>query len=75
MFCQLNKSVWSIWDPGDPRTNHVFYAEYNSFGPGVFNATRPWFATLLTPEQAKEYTIGSTVGEDYADWVDLSYLN
>ncbi|KAJ7878851.1 hypothetical protein B0H14DRAFT_3776358 [Mycena olivaceomarginata] len=28
----LKKTIWSIWNPGDERTDFIF-AEYNSFGP------------------------------------------
>jgi len=70
----FNKALWSIWDPGDDRTDHVLFAEYNSTGSGVSGATRPSFATVLSASQASAYSISSAVGSDYATWVDASYL-
>jgi pectinesterase len=70
----LNQTIWSIWDPGDDRTDFVFLAEYNSTGPGIADPMRPAFSTLLTEEQADAYTVASAVGDDFASWVDLNYL-
>ena len=71
----MNKTLWSIWDPGDPRTDNVFLAEYNSFGPGVVGAQRPNFSTILSRSEADQYNISTTVGDDYETWVDLKYLS
>lgn len=56
-------------------TDHILFAEYNSFGPGVTNATRPSFSTLFNASQASVYNISATVGDDYRSWVDLAYLS
>ncbi|KAL5518910.1 hypothetical protein ACEPAH_593 [Sanghuangporus vaninii] len=71
----LNSAIWSIWNTGDPRTDNILFAEFNSTGPGVANANRPSFATLLTGGQADQYTIASAVGSDYTEWVDTDYLS
>ncbi|THH06918.1 hypothetical protein EW145_g3744 [Phellinidium pouzarii] len=71
---QLNKAVWSEWNSGDPRTDNILFAEYDSTGFGVANASRPSFATVLTGEEAAEYTISTAVGNNYTDWVDADYL-
>ncbi|KAI5124666.1 hypothetical protein M0805_004274 [Coniferiporia weirii] len=71
---QLNKAVWSQWSTSEPNTDHILFAEYNSTGPGVVDAVRPSFATILTSNEASDYTISTTVGSDYADWVDTDYL-
>ncbi|EJD03925.1 uncharacterized protein FOMMEDRAFT_187176 [Fomitiporia mediterranea MF3/22] len=70
----LNKAVWSQWNVGDPRTDNILFAEYNSTGSGVADASRPSFATILTSSEADQYTIASAVGSDFADWVDADYL-
>ncbi|KLO20294.1 pectin lyase-like protein [Schizopora paradoxa] len=70
----LNNTIWSIWNVDEPNTDHVFFAEFNSTGPGVAGAMRPPFSTLLTSEEAAAYNIASTVGSDYTSWVDASYL-
>jgi len=70
----LNSGIWSIWDVGDERTNHVFFAEFNTMGPGVIGANRPSFSTLLNATEAKNFSISSAVGSDFATWVDLRYL-
>jgi pectinesterase len=72
-FLQLNKTIWSIWNPGDERTDFILFAEYNSFGPGVAHAHRANFSTGLTREEAAQYTLASAV-PDYAEWVDGAYL-
>jgi pectinesterase len=70
----LNTTVWSIWEAGDPQTDDVFFADFNSTGPGIAGATRAPFSTELTAIQAAAYSISSAVGSDYATWVDTSYL-
>ncbi|KAF8158034.1 carbohydrate esterase family 8 protein [Crassisporium funariophilum] len=71
----LNKAVWSIWNVGTPQTDNVFYADFNSTGPGIAGATRAPFATLLTASQAAAFSISSAVGSDFATWVDTTYLS
>ncbi|KAJ6453086.1 pectin lyase fold/virulence factor [Mycena sanguinolenta] len=68
-----NKTIWSIWDPGDDRTDFVLLAEYNSFGPGVVGAHRPNFSTILDRAEAAQYTLESAI-PNYRDWVDTEYL-
>lgn len=70
----LNTGIWSIWNVGDERTNHVFFAEFNTTGPGVVGAKRPSFSTLLTATEAANFSISSAVGSDFATWVDATYL-
>ncbi|KAF8215189.1 carbohydrate esterase family 8 protein [Mycena galopus ATCC 62051] len=69
----MNKTIWSIWDPGDDRTDFVLFAEYNSFGPGVAHAHRPNFSTILDSSEAAQYTLESAI-PNYRDWVDADYL-
>ncbi|KAH8120359.1 pectin lyase fold/virulence factor [Phellopilus nigrolimitatus] len=71
---QLNKAVWSEWNTGDPRTDHVLFAEYNSTGAGVQDANRPSFATILTSSEDVDYTISTAVGSNYISWVNSDYL-
>jgi len=70
----LNNTIWSIWNVDEPNTDNAFFAEFNSTGPGVADAMRPSFSTLLTSTQAAAYNIASTVGSDYTTWVDAAYL-
>jgi pectinesterase len=70
----LNNTVWSIWEVGNPQTDNVFFADFNSTGPGIAGAMRAPFSTELTASQAAAYDISSAVGSDYATWVDTSYL-
>jgi hypothetical protein len=71
---KINHTLWSIWDPGDERTEYIFFADFNTFGRGTRNISRPSFATELTTYEAKAYNISSAVGSDYASWVDLDYF-
>ncbi|TFK52255.1 pectin lyase-like protein [Heliocybe sulcata] len=71
----MNNTMWSIWNPGDERTDNVLFAEYNSTGPGIpSNVQRPNFATMLTASQAAQYDITSVVGSGWEQWVDMAYL-
>ncbi|KAJ6609088.1 pectinesterase [Mycena sp. CBHHK59/15] len=69
-----NKALWSIWNTGDERTDHVLFAEFNTAGSGASGASRPNFATVLSASAAASYSISSAVGSDYASWVDSVYL-
>lgn len=71
----LNKAIWSEWQTSDPRTDNILFAEFNSTGSGVAGAARPSFATVLTSTQASQYSIATTVGANWASWVDTSYLS
>ncbi|KAK7044891.1 carbohydrate esterase family 8 protein [Favolaschia claudopus] len=70
----MNKALWSIWNTGDPRTDNILFAEFNTTGSGANGAARPSFATVLSASQAASYSISSAVGSDYASWVDAAYL-
>ncbi|GJE96176.1 pectinesterase [Phanerochaete sordida] len=70
----LDKAIWSEWQATDPRTDNILFAEFNSTGSGVAGADRPSFATLLTSSQAAQFTIATTIGADWATWVDTTYL-
>jgi pectinesterase len=70
----LNKDVWSGWQPGSPQTENVIFADFNSKGPGISNASRAEFSAELTSSQAAEYTMASTLGNDYMNWVDPDYI-
>lgn len=71
---QLNKRLWSPWQLKDSHTDHVYFAEYNITGPGSHGLSPATFSVQLTSRQAKQFTIGNTVGENYMNWVDLSYI-
>ncbi|EIN03491.1 carbohydrate esterase family 8 protein [Punctularia strigosozonata HHB-11173 SS5] len=67
--------MWNPWHPGDERTDHVLFAEHDTYGPGVpAHPQRPNFTTLLTDEEASRYNITFALGNGWADWVDESYL-
>jgi len=69
----MNKTIWSIWNPGDERIDFILFAEYNSFGAGVSHADRPSFSTVLSHSQAAQYNLSSAL-PNYRDWVDKDYL-
>ena len=74
IIAPMNTTVWSIWQKGDPRISNVFFADYNTYGPGLRVASRPHFSTELTRRKAAEFSIASAVGHDYKKWVDASYI-
>jgi pectinesterase len=71
---KINAALWSIWNPGDERTDDVFFADYNTTGSGITTISRPSFATALTASQAQAYSISSAVGSNYTAWVDMAYF-
>ncbi|KAJ7738353.1 pectin lyase fold/virulence factor [Mycena metata] len=73
VLAPMNKTIWSIWDPGDDRTDFILFGEYDSFGPGVAGADRANFSTVLTGAQAAQYTLVDAI-PDYREWVDGEYL-
>ena len=73
VMAPVSQVIWATWNPGDEVSN-VFFADYNTTGPGVKGARRPTFAKVLSTSQAAAYNISSTVGSDYASWVDMTYL-
>jgi pectinesterase len=70
----FNKALWAQWNVGQPNTDHVTMADYNSTGSGVSGATRPSWVTVLSASQAAQYSISSAVGSDYTSWVDMAYF-
>lgn len=69
----LNKAVWSPWGP---LTGNVYFAAFNSTGAGINGTSYMGFPAELTSDdnQAEAFTISSTVGYDYKNWVDPSYV-
>ncbi len=56
MGAQINPAGWREWHPGETNSlATVFYAEYNSTGPGAHPTGRDPHTHLLTPEQARPY--------------------
>ncbi|KAJ6453544.1 pectinesterase [Mycena sanguinolenta] len=70
----MNKALWSVWEPTDPNTDDVFFAEFNTTGSGASGAARPSFSTVLNATEAALYSISSAVGSNFASWVDPAYL-
>ncbi|KAJ9092223.1 hypothetical protein QFC19_008760 [Naganishia cerealis] len=61
------------WSDKEPRVvpGLTFFGEYNSYGPGFQAASRNTSVeTLLTKEQADEYTVEKVFGGMPA-WIDL----
>lgn len=60
---------WEEWSSSDARTDDITFEEYSNSGTGA-SGTRASFAS--TADSA--VTIETLLGNDYADWVDTSYL-
>lgn len=52
----IKREGWHNWEKPESE-NTVFYAEYNSFGPGGKTDKRVPWAKILTEEEAQEYTV------------------
>lgn len=66
----INGAGWKIWNDGDPRTDKVYYGEYQNSGDGS-KGTRVSWAKKLGSAVAVETILGS----DWSGWVDRSYLS
>jgi hypothetical protein len=56
MGSHIDPAGWREWHPGETHSiETVFYAEYNSTGPGAQLDHRDPHTHFLTPEQAKQY--------------------
>ena len=52
----IDPAGWREWHPGETHSiETVFYAEFNSTGPGARPEQRDTHTHLLTPEQARQY--------------------
>jgi polygalacturonase len=52
----IDPAGWREWHPGESHSiETVFYAEYNSTGPGAQTAERDPHTHFLTPQQAGQY--------------------
>ncbi|WP_094551182.1 pectinesterase family protein [Petroclostridium xylanilyticum] len=60
----IKNEGWHNWNKENAEKN-VFYAEYNSYGPGAQMDKRVKWAKILTKEEAKEYSIHNVLsGKD-----------
>jgi polygalacturonase len=56
MGSHIDPAGWREWHPGETHSiETVFYAEYNSTGPGAHPDHREPHTHFLTPEQARQY--------------------
>lgn len=64
---------WAQWGNTDPRTNGVYYAEFNNKGASAWNPARANFSQLITEEEAEEnWSVEKTLGSE--KWVDKRFL-
>jgi pectinesterase len=62
---------WSLWNPGEPRTEYILFGEYQNYGPGAWNAsTRAPFATLHNAAVAIETVLNT----NYPAWVNTLFV-
>ncbi|OKL57862.1 Pectinesterase [Talaromyces atroroseus] len=66
----INSAGWIEWSSSEPNTEDVLFGEYDNTGAGS-EGTRASFATTLSAP----IEISTILGDDYADWVDTSYLS
>lgn len=57
----IKKEGWHNWGKTDAEKT-IFYAEYNSSGPGACNPARAPFAHILSEAEAREYTRENVLG-------------
>ncbi|KAF9269306.1 pectinesterase [Marasmius fiardii PR-910] len=66
--------LWSLWNGNPSSVSNTLFADYNTGGSAAGGITRDSFAKLLSATEANKYTIATTVGSDYASWVDSAYV-
>ncbi|KAF7357367.1 Carbohydrate esterase family 8 protein [Mycena sanguinolenta] len=71
MAAHINPAGWSIWSTATPNTADVFYAEFDSTGPGAAG-TRASFSEKLTSNTG--FMAADILGSDWTTWVDQSYV-
>jgi hypothetical protein len=56
MGSHIDPAGWREWHPGETHSiDTVYYAEFNSTGPGAQPDKRDPHTHFLTPEQVKQY--------------------
>ena len=69
MGAQIAPVGWDNWrNPENEKT--VYYAEYESTGPGAASGQRVAWSRQLTAREARRYTVEGVLGE----WVKKNYL-
>jgi pectinesterase len=66
----INSAGWEEWSSSEPNTEDILFGEYDNSGAGS-EGTRASFATKLSAP----IDITTILGDDYADWVDTTYLS
>lgn len=70
----INPLGWRVWNADDPRTDHVYYGEFENTGDGAAGPDeRADFATALSAPVAIEEVLGS--GYEGSAWFDASYFS
>ena len=69
MTSVVNAAGWAQWSASTPNTDNAVFEEYGNTGAGAAG-TRKYETKLSAP-----VTIATILGNDYASWVDTSYLS
>ncbi|PWW76588.1 carbohydrate esterase family 8 protein [Tuber magnatum] len=63
---------WTTWASTDPRTDAVYYAEYNNVGASAWNPSRVSFAKQIGKDEAEgKWSVKGTLGSD--SWIDSRF--
>ena len=68
----VSPAGWKEWQPQDPRTNHVEYAEYKNFGVGAALDGRVAFSHEATDAEAVQFELGNFL--ESTDWIDFDAI-
>jgi len=71
----IDPAGWSIWNVGEPNTDHVTFAEFGNTGAGSILDEGP--RANFSEQLSNPVTIQSILGDDFESqfWVDTSYLD
>ncbi|CUS15888.1 unnamed protein product [Tuber aestivum] len=68
----LDARGWTAWSTTDPRTDAVYYAEYNNMGASAWGSSRASFAKQIGKDEAEgRWSVKGTLGSD--SWIDSRF--
>lgn len=67
MSAAIRPAGWSVWEPNDPRTDNVNFAEFNNSGPGAAGERAAFARKLDAPVGLASVLTGDFKGKGYFD--------
>ena len=65
----ISPAGWEVWQPSDPRTSNVEYAEYHNTGPGAVRGERVSFSHEATDSEVVQFELRNFLSS--TAWIDF----